>query len=559
MPTVASNTKSKKNAKQEAAENILTLLRGKLLLFLTPLGAMWAAVPLSDDRREVYPLYSAAVTEWLQGQYNAYYKGVVSKFDIEPCLATQAGLVRYHAMTGTHDVVSRMGSGHERSYDPHSPQEVYLDLCDSEGRVVKVTRSGWKVVRGADDEDGKDGVGEVFFQHTPGMLPLPVPVKGGSLAELRQFMNCPTNLADPVLQARSDRNWRTILAWLIGTLMPKLDHTGSYAHLAFFCAKGTGKSTVAQMLCDLVDPNKAGLHQRPESPEDILRKASKSHIVAFDNLTSLPTQISDALCQLSTGLSDSKRRLYTNDDEIIYSVKGPAILNGTSDLVRQADLAERTLRVELTPISPEHRQDEERLWAAFREAQPRILGALLDTAVAALAHKAEVAQDLKEKPRHADLAIWLAASEFALERQEGLGWQRGTFADVLRVNRKEMGNQALANNAVVTQLLQFLRERPIEIDGSHIYDGTFGDLFTALSIQARECGLALNNPYVNWPATPQRLYEVLRRDQTELAERGLTVSEPRRDGHDRKRLRRFIYRKPDAKDGDDDDQMAAAA
>jgi hypothetical protein len=47
---------------------------------------------------------------------------------------------------------------------------VWLDLCDDQRRVVRITSDRWNI------EDQSS----VFFRRTPDMLPLPVPEHGGS-------------------------------------------------------------------------------------------------------------------------------------------------------------------------------------------------------------------------------------------------------------------------------------------------------------------------------------------------------------------------------------------
>ena len=59
--------------------------------------------------------------------------------------------------------------------------------------------------------------------------------------------------------------------------------------------------------------------------------ASSGWLMAFDNISSLPDWLSDALCRLSTGGGFSIRQLYTDADEILFDAMRPSILNGISD------------------------------------------------------------------------------------------------------------------------------------------------------------------------------------------------------------------------------------
>jgi putative DNA primase/helicase len=47
--------------------------------------------------------------------------------------------------------------------------------------------------------------------------------------------------------------------------------------------------------------------------------------------------MSDALSRLSTGGGAGKRRLFTDDDEVLFSGKRPIVLNGITDFATQPD------------------------------------------------------------------------------------------------------------------------------------------------------------------------------------------------------------------------------
>ena len=103
--------------------------------------------------------------------------------------------------------------------------------------MVEITPSGWQVI----DES------PVKFRRSKGMLPLPIPVAGGSVDELRRLLNV------------DDIMWPLVVAWLIATLRPR----GPYPLLALFADQGSGKSTVGRFLRSLIDPNSAPFTPNP--------------------------------------------------------------------------------------------------------------------------------------------------------------------------------------------------------------------------------------------------------------------------------------------------------
>ena len=92
----------------------------------------------------------------------------------------------------------------------------------------------------------------------------------------------------------------------------------------------------------------------------------------------LPLWLSDTLCRLTSGRAFSARRLFTDQDEILFAAARPIILNGIEEVITRPDLANRTILLTLAPIAERQRRPEHVLWREFELARPRILGALLD-------------------------------------------------------------------------------------------------------------------------------------------------------------------------------------
>jgi hypothetical protein len=44
-------------------------------------------------------------------------------------------------------------------------------------------------------------------------------------------------------------------------------------------------------------------------------------LLAFDNVSGLPILLSDALCRLASGGSFAVRRLYTDDEEVLFEAR----------------------------------------------------------------------------------------------------------------------------------------------------------------------------------------------------------------------------------------------
>ena len=207
-----------------------------------------------------------------------------------------------------------------------------------------------------------------------GLLPLPVPERGGSIEALRSFLNL-SNRNDFVL----------VVAWLLAALRSG----GPYPLLAISGEQGSAKTVLSKMLKALVDPNAAPVRALPREERELMIAANNGYVLAFDNLSGLPAWLSDALCRLASGGSFAVRQLYTDDDEVLFHATRPSLLNGIEDVISRPDLADRSIFLTLAPIAEAQRQSERDLWHQFELARPCILGALLDERARA-AHPARV-------------------------------------------------------------------------------------------------------------------------------------------------------------------------
>ncbi len=143
------------------------------------------------------------------------------------------------------------------------------------------------------------------------MLPLPVPTRGGTVEELRRFVN----VTDEV-------GWRLTVAWVVQALRP----TGPYPVLLLQGEQGSAKSTAERLLRALIDPSAAPLRTTPRNEHDLFIAATSAWVVALDNISNLQPWLSDALCRLSTGGGFSTRTLYKNREQELFDATRPLAL-----------------------------------------------------------------------------------------------------------------------------------------------------------------------------------------------------------------------------------------
>jgi hypothetical protein len=359
--------------------------------------------------------------------------------------------------------------------------KIFLDLGDDRWRAVAINPDGWQVVEEY----------PVRFRRSRGTLPLPTPVRGGSVDDLRPHVN-----------VASDQHWRLLVAWLVACLRPR----GPYPVLVLTGEQGSAKTCLGKLLRSLVDPCVAPLRSEPREVRDLMIAATHSWVVAFDNLSRLWQWLSDSLCRLATGGGFATRELYSDQEEILFDVTRPVITTSIEDVVTSSDLLDRSISLALIPIPDTKRCTEEQLWGQFESARPGILGGLLDAVVAGLRNLPSV--KLVALPRLADFALWAEAVG------RGIGWKPGSILHAYRGNVRDTNELALGESPLVTPLRRFHDER-----SQQEWAGSATELLAEL-VKLVDPKIAASE---DWPKRPNGLGGKLRRLAPNLRKTGLNI------------------------------------
>lgn len=384
-------------------------------LFHTPEGQAFARVPMGDHR-ETWALTSTGLRLWLERLHYQKTRAAASAQAVKEATGVLASMALYdgqehpvHLRTAAHD------------------GNIYLDLANDHWEIVEIGADipdGWRVVQALD--------APVRFRRTKGMQALPTPEPGGSLDELRPFINV------------KDEDWILAKGWLVQAARP----TGPYISLLLNGEQGTAKTSTQEKLRATFDPHTHPLRADPHDERDMAVGAVNNRILGFDNLSRLQDWQSDAFCRMATGGGYATRTLYANDEETLLDMQRPVMLNGIGELASRADLMDRSIVV-TTPRLTRYRGKAD-IARDFAAAHPAILGALCTALAGALRELPNV--DTSDLPRMADAAAFVIAAEQAGTLGDGVA---GTFKDAYARNRALVNDSALEANPVAQAVLRF--------------------------------------------------------------------------------------------------------
>jgi len=458
-------------------ELVLRLAQGAEL-FHTPDGKQCATVR-RDNKTEHHHINSRPFKDWLIYGYYKEYKKTLPATALQVAILQLEANARYEGPIRT--LFVRVGN--------HGSTD-YIDLANDSGQVIVIDQEGWRIV---DDPP-------VAFRRPSGMLPLQLPTRGGSLDPLRSLVNL-----------SSDADWLLFVALLTSYFR----YSGPFPLMVLQGEQGCAKSTTARIVKHLIDPTAAPLKSQPRDIRDCMIAAQNTWVMAMDNLSRLTGWLSDCLCQLSTGGGLSTRRLYADEEEMIFDVQRPVILNGITEFIERGDLADRSVFFYLPVIPEEKRRTEADIKAAIASALPGALGALLDLIVAAL--KLLPGIKLHGMPRMADFARWGEAVCRAM------GKPPGEFMTAYTANRRDATTAIVDVDPVAVQLR-------ILMNGLDHWEGTCIALLKKLA----ELGGDTLKRQKDWPNTAKGLRERLKRLAPALRSNGIDLEFGDRTGAGRR-------------------------
>lgn len=246
----------------------------------------------------------------------------------------------------------------ELRYAPASDGSTWIDLAD--GRFAKIEDRSLTFHSSADED--------VFFERTQLTQPMEVSDTPVDLHLINKFF-------DHVRVSGKDR--RLVLAWLLTAWVYP---DAPVPMLMLHGEPGAAKTSSARRISSIVDPSPVPDRGMPDPDRDWSVVMSPVRTVVIDNVDGISPKTSDALCRVVTGDGDARRKLYT-DGELVFTFYQRSLILSMVGLPRMAaDLASRSLPVELDPIPAGERRGAVEMQKEWREILPQMRRLMMDIA-----------------------------------------------------------------------------------------------------------------------------------------------------------------------------------
>lgn len=211
-------------------------------------------------------------------------------------------------------------------------------------------------------------------------------------------------------------------------------------YLPTICIKGepgSGKTILASMLKDLIDPAVDKIHLvNSFTPSDLIVLLSNGYFEVFDNVYKLSPKRKDMFCMAMIRASICRKK-YNREEQI--HLDNRLCFTGNPQFLEYADISDRTLPFTMKLLSGNEHIEVSELYNDFNADLPYILGGIFDLLATAL----DIQQYIKlENPiRLADF------HKFGYTVAEAMGGYGAKFTDILKnhIAYKEVLNDILEN------------------------------------------------------------------------------------------------------------------
>jgi Bifunctional DNA primase/polymerase, N-terminal len=513
-------------------------------LFVNEFGRPFAAMKMSDGHVEVHPMDESRFKNWLSNIYYNTHDEMLNDDDLKKIVRILTARAEFDGNIPRRSLDIRVRGYNEAEYNNSNNDDydnsgvgcvgsfgelvedfdaIYYDLTNKKWEAIKITSEGWEI----------DKHPPFLFRRFGGEAPQVYPDRNYEPDVLDRFVDL-LNLKPEYAEAQK-------MVLKVKTVTDFWPNITAKPILVLQSSQGSGKTTGFELMRDLVDPNSTLTMSMPNDEAQLKQALAHNYISFFDNLSDITDGQSDILCRGVTGAGDVKRKLYENDEDIIYSYRRIEGVNGITNIVTKSDLLDRGLAVEFAEIPKDKRELLRIIRRNHLQLKPKVLAFCLDVISEVMAERKKWKRvdeyyfglrDLIAKngglPRMADWAILGEQVAAVIARKEGLPYEPGTFLKAFDKNLDILNTEALKSSLVAEALIAFMTQREI-INQKAEWEGSSSMLLADLNdfITANSESIKINIRAKAWPQDPATLGKELAKIKTNLTPLGIRIDSTR--------------------------------
>jgi len=459
------NTKSQITRLIESSKNYVNEV------FRDQFDIPYAAIKKSENCLEVVPLKSRKFKSFL-AQVMFECEGRVNNEALNSVILVLESDAFNKKFRELHNRVGRQGNS------------ILFDLGDDKWRFIKITSEGWKVKNEP----------LIFFRRYRHQRPIFNLYISNREYRLDDFIN--------LINVKKEEDKLLLKAYIVSLLIPDIPHPV----LIIYGEKGSAKSMAFKLIRSLIDNSATLILSLPNDKSEFVQQLSHNYLAFYDNVGKLSNWQSDILCRAVTGEGFSKRQLYTDDEDVIYSYRRCIGLNGINIPAIQPDLLDRSIIIEFNRIKKSERKKEEEIWELFGNMKGDVFNEILNILAKAMKIKEKI--KLENLPRMADFCEWGESIS------QAMGNSPMKFYYTYMRNIGRQSREAIEGNPLGLAILQ-------AINSQGCLEGTPSEVYEELNEIGENLKLTKER---DWPKASNALTRKLNIIKSNLEELGIEVT-----------------------------------
>ncbi|XMB85849.1 toprim domain-containing protein [Mycoplasmatota bacterium WC44] len=363
---------------------------------------------------------------------------------------------------------------------------IYYDLSRNDKKYVVINKGGWKIV-----DDFKP-----LFINKAHQLEQVLPVIDESNSALKELLYLFPNL--------SDEQKILLLSTITTAFIPSI----ARPILSITGGRGSGKSFMGELCKKIIDPSKLENLSQSRSEKGMIQDLENNYYVYYDNLDSVPKWFINRLCVACTGGGESRRKLFSDNEIVIFKYKRSVSLSSINKVgIGYTDLLERMISISLKSITPEERRTLKQINNKVDGLLPRVLGNIFSLLSKALCKVDSLVLE-GQLLRLADY------SKYSVAILTEYGYTKEDFFNAYKVSKSELDMDHLEYNPVVNIIYEYLLKNDDFIGTATELLEKFKDISTDLGIDTK---------HQSFPRSAASLSRRIKQYESSLNEYGIDV------------------------------------
>jgi hypothetical protein len=528
-------------------------------VFLDEFGQGFAAMKV-EDHVEVHPMDESRFKNWISGLFYKEENDLLNEQDLTKIVRILQSKAEFDPKIPRRQIDVRVRAFDRSRYNLYNKREeewssssqsssavaaeeqddednienfdeIYYDLTNRRWDTVKLTTDGWSI----------DPNPPILFRRYGAEKPQVYPADPNTTPPdtLEKFIEL-INLK----REKEDNQKLLLKAYYLSLYWPNIIPKPILMMLA---VQGSSKTTTAELIRDGVDPSAAKTTSLPKEAINLKQYLAHNYCSFFDNVSHINDEQSDIICRGTTGAGDMKRKLYENNEDVIYRYRRIISLNGITNAATRPDLLDRALIVDLGKIEKKDRKLLRAIRREYRKLKPQLLSFCFDVICEVMKERQKWRGNdedffgLKEVimdengglPRMADWAILAEQICAKIAEKEGKPYKPGTFLKAFDENLESMNTEALKESIVAEALIAFMTDlevvkKKVGVDGRAFWDGSPTQLLAELEeFISTHDDIKVNTCKKPWPQSASELGSKIQEISTNLANIGIVIDRKR--------------------------------